>query len=240
VFARRRSQSHLVAIALAAGALLTAKCSGPTLRSKTIVVPPPTITCPVAPSPVTSSNGQSATVTYGSATVTGGTAPVTVSCTPASGSTFNLGFTDVACTATDAVRRSASCSFAVTVALPSPRLGVTTILAFGDSITEGEVLIAGEFSIRPKFVEPDSVLREAWLPEELVQVDDWEPRDLSPMQHREGEGLTVVQVALVARPRCRADSSVGGRPALRVYAERKAAEDILESPEPWPLLQRTD
>jgi lysophospholipase L1-like esterase len=30
-----------------------------------------------------------------------------------------------------------------------------TILAFGDSITEGEVPVAGEFPIQPRFVEPD-------------------------------------------------------------------------------------
>jgi lysophospholipase L1-like esterase len=103
---------------------------------------------------VTTSNGRSAVVTYGSPAVTGGTAPVSVPCTPPSGSTFAVGSTAVTCTATDAVRRTASCSFTVNVTLP-PRLGVTTILAFGDSITEGEVPVAGEFSIRPQFVEPD-------------------------------------------------------------------------------------
>jgi len=41
----------------------------------------------------------------------------------------------------DAVRRTASCSFAVVVifAPPPPRLAVTRFLAFGDSITEGAV-----------------------------------------------------------------------------------------------------
>jgi lysophospholipase L1-like esterase len=104
---------------------------------------------------VPATNGQSAVVTYGSATVTGGTTPVSVSCTPVSGSTFVLGSTPVTCTATDAVRRTASCSFTATVILP-PRLGVTTILAFGDSITEGEVPVVGEFALRPHYVQAGS------------------------------------------------------------------------------------
>jgi lysophospholipase L1-like esterase len=47
------------------------------------------------------------------------------------------------------------------VVLPVPRLGVTRILAFGDSITQGEVPVAGEFPeaiafrLRPQYVEPD-------------------------------------------------------------------------------------
>jgi lysophospholipase L1-like esterase len=104
---------------------------------------------------VTTGNGQSAAVSYGSPTVTGGTAPVSVTCTPPSGSAFNLGSTTATCTAIDAVRRTASCSFTVTVTLPPPRLAVTTILAFGDSITEGEVPVPGEFGIRRRFVEPE-------------------------------------------------------------------------------------
>jgi lysophospholipase L1-like esterase len=151
--------SCAVRTGLVAAALVTLTCSSPT--RPTIIIPPPAITCPVAPSPVTTSNGQSAVVTFGSATATGGTAPVSVFCTPSSGSTFTLGSTAVTCTATDAVRRAASCSFTASVVLPAPRLGVTRILAFGDSITMGEVPVAGEFpaaiafQVRPQFVEPD-------------------------------------------------------------------------------------
>jgi hypothetical protein len=79
---------------------------------------------------------------------------VTTSCVPSSGSSFNIGSTPVACTATDAVQRKASCSFAATVVPPSPWLGVTTILAFGDSLTAGEVPMVGEFSFRPRDYEP--------------------------------------------------------------------------------------
>jgi lysophospholipase L1-like esterase len=158
---RRHAHSHLAALSLATAALFIVTCSSPNLPSKTIIIPPPAVMCPVAPSPVTTTNGQSAVVTYGSATVTGGTTPVSVSCAPPSGSTFNVGATPVTCTATDAVRRTASCSFMASVVLPPPRLGVTRILAFGDSITEGEVPAPGEFSaasaftVRPRYVEPN-------------------------------------------------------------------------------------
>jgi lysophospholipase L1-like esterase len=137
-------------------ALFTLSCSDPALPPTTVIIPPPAVACPVAPPPVTSTNGQSTSVSYGSPTVTGGTAPVSVACVPSSGSAFNVGSTVVTCTATDAVRRTASCSFIVSVVLPAPRLGVTTILAFGDSITEGEVPVFGEFSLRPQYVMPDS------------------------------------------------------------------------------------
>jgi lysophospholipase L1-like esterase len=152
-----RLRSCFLALGLAGCAVLDAACS-PTLPSKTTVIPPPAITCPVAPSPVTTGNGQSAVVSYSAPAVTGGTAPLSVTCTPPSGSTFSVGSTTVTCLATDAVRRTAGCSFAVSVIIPPPRLGVRTILAFGDSITEGEVPVAGEFGVfrvRPRFVEPD-------------------------------------------------------------------------------------
>jgi lysophospholipase L1-like esterase len=43
----------------------------------------------------------------------------------------------------------------VLVVAPSPRLGATRILAFGDSITAGEVPVPGEFAVYPRFVMPD-------------------------------------------------------------------------------------
>jgi lysophospholipase L1-like esterase len=153
---RSRRTSCAVVTALVTAALPSVTCSSPTLPSRTIIIPPPAITCAQAPAPVTTRDGQSAVVAYGSPTVTGGTAPVSVSCTLPSGSTFPVGSTAVTCTATDAVHRTASCLLTVTVVLPPlPRLGVTTILAFGDSITEGEVPGARTFSIRPHDVVPD-------------------------------------------------------------------------------------
>jgi len=78
------------------------------------------------------------TVAYPAAIGTSGAPPVTVSCTPASASTFPIGATNVSCTATDTRQRSASCQFAVTVNTP-PRISLTRFVAFGDSITEGEI-----------------------------------------------------------------------------------------------------
>jgi lysophospholipase L1-like esterase len=151
----------------------------PTLPSQTTIVPPPAITCPTAPSPVTTSNGQSALVSYGAPAVTGGSAPVSVTCTPPSGSAFNVGSTAVTCTATDAVQRTASCSFTVSVMPPLPRLGVTTILAFGDSITEGEVPMAGEFALEPGgFVAPRLQLR---IRPHVVEPDEAYPADLTTL-----------------------------------------------------------
>jgi lysophospholipase L1-like esterase len=75
-------------------------------------------------------------VTYPPATVTGGASPVTTTCTPASGTSFNVGTTAVSCTAVDAASRQAQCSFTVTL---TPMLvSVTKYMAFGDSLTEGE------------------------------------------------------------------------------------------------------
>jgi lysophospholipase L1-like esterase len=156
---RSRGKSCAVRSGLVTAALITVTCSSPT--RPTIIIGPPAITCPVPPAPVPTSNGLSAVVTFGSATATGGAAPVSVFCAPPSGSTFTVGSTAVTCTATDAVRRAASCSFTASVVLPALRLGVTRILAFGDSITEGEVPVQGEFPaaiafrVRPQFVEPD-------------------------------------------------------------------------------------
>ena len=92
----------------------------------------------VCPAPVTaqSPSGQPVTITFGDPQVSGAAQPVTIACAPASGSSFAVGTTTVACTITDARQRSVSCTFTVHVIGP-PRLGTTTILAFGDSLTYG-------------------------------------------------------------------------------------------------------
>jgi len=76
-------------------------------------------------------------VSFPAPTVTGGQAPLNTSCTPVSGSSFTIGTTSVTCTTNDARARTASCSFSVVV-LPQPKLTVSSLLAFGDSITWGE------------------------------------------------------------------------------------------------------
>lgn len=70
--------------------------------------------------------------------VTDGQGTVNVTCSPGSGSSFPIGSTTVTCTATDSLSRTATCSFAVNIA-KLPTLSKTRYLAFGDSITAGEV-----------------------------------------------------------------------------------------------------
>jgi lysophospholipase L1-like esterase len=94
--------------------------------------------CPAAAT--ASTTGSSASISYTIPVATGGRAPLTVACTPPSGSTFPLGATNVTCTATDAAAATASCTFAVTVARV-PTLSRTKFLAFGDSLTLGEVTV---------------------------------------------------------------------------------------------------
>lgn len=108
---------------------------------------PLAVTCPAAVS--TSTAAATVAVSYAPPAATGGTQPVTASCTPVSGSQFARGTNTVTCTATDAVGKVATCSFAITVQ-SIPVLKGTRFLAFGDSITAGEVLNA----IRQTIVNP--------------------------------------------------------------------------------------
>ncbi|MDP2055105.1 MAG: GDSL-type esterase/lipase family protein [Acidobacteriota bacterium] len=79
-------------------------------------------------------------VTFTTPVAEKGTLPVTVSCTPPAGETFPIGETRVECTAKDSLGRSATCSFQVSVSR-TPLLSKTRFLAFGDSITFGEVTV---------------------------------------------------------------------------------------------------
>jgi lysophospholipase L1-like esterase len=72
----------------------------------------------------------------------GGRAPVDVRCEPRSGSIFAMGESTVRCSATDADMRQASCTFGVTVTVSRP-LGRTRFVAYGDSITQGQVRSIG-------------------------------------------------------------------------------------------------
>jgi lysophospholipase L1-like esterase len=94
----------------------------------------PSIACPA--SQTVQSDGGSVAVTFVPPSVTGGKPPVTTTCTNQSGSRFEVGTTDVACTARDADQRAASCGFRITVQV-TPKLSATKFLAFGDSITAG-------------------------------------------------------------------------------------------------------
>ena len=107
-----------------------------------MVVPPtasaPTLSCPAAQSTSTLSSAGVA-VTYSTPAADGGQTPVSVACTPASGTVFPIGTTAVSCVATDQLNRTASCGFSVSVSRIR-QLSRTRFLAFGDSITAGEVV----------------------------------------------------------------------------------------------------
>ena len=79
-------------------------------------------------------------VTYSLPSPAGGRAPATVSCAPASGDVFPVGPTRVTCTATDTAAVTATCAFDVNVQRV-PQLTRTKFLAFGDSVTAGEVTV---------------------------------------------------------------------------------------------------
>lgn len=87
---------------------------------------------------VQSQDGQPVPLPFALPSTRGGESPIAVTCTPASGSAFPIGRSAVSCTASDKLGQSASCSFTAVV-LPPPRLAITRIMAYGDSLTEGNV-----------------------------------------------------------------------------------------------------
>ena len=127
----RRTASLLIVSALA----LVAACKDSNGGGTTPATNPPQITC-TSPVTVTNAVGTSQPVNFQPPTVSQGAPPVNTACSPASGSAFPLGNTTVTCTATDAQARTANCSFTVT--LQHKELAITKVVAFGDSITEGQ------------------------------------------------------------------------------------------------------
>jgi lysophospholipase L1-like esterase len=129
----RANVLRLAHCSILAVALAWSGCSNP--NQPTPQPSAPTLTCP-ANMTARGASGSGQSITYPPATVSGGASPVNVTCTPASGSTFNVGTTAVSCTAVDAASRQAQCTFSVTL---TPQLiSVTKYLAFGDSLTEGQ------------------------------------------------------------------------------------------------------
>jgi lysophospholipase L1-like esterase len=127
-------------------ALLVLMCGAGCSNTPSAPTPPPPpvaaapeVTCP-APVMVSAPTGAGAPVTFTLPEIRNGEGAVSVACTPASGTTFPVGVTQTQCVATDALSRSASCTFSVTVVAP-PRLRGTRIMAFGDSLTEGATIL---------------------------------------------------------------------------------------------------
>lgn len=79
-------------------------------------------------------NGGPVQVQYGVARPQGGLEPITTECLPASGTAFPIGVSTVRCTGQDGLQQTASCALSVSVV---PTLGISNILAFGDSLTAG-------------------------------------------------------------------------------------------------------
>ena len=115
--------------------------------------------CPVGPR-MQSPDGQPIPIHYPPPLVRGGEAPVAVTCAPASGTRFRVGGTRVTCTARDGLGQGAACSFVVQVE-PPPMLGVTRILAFGDSLTAG-VLLGAVVSLQSYPGQLEQRLRSAY------------------------------------------------------------------------------
>jgi len=126
------------ATALACLVVCAACGSSPTTSTPIVTPPAPlTLTCPASISQV-SSTGEAQPVAFAAPTASGGTPPVQIACAPASNTVFPIGSKTVACTATDSKNVTAQCSFGVTLTAP-PKLAATSFVAFGDSMTWGEV-----------------------------------------------------------------------------------------------------
>lgn len=107
---------------------------------------------------VESTTGGPTVVDYPAPVTAGGSPPITTHCTIASGSPFPIGSTDVICTGTDSASRQASCVFQVQVTF-TPKLKGTRFLAFGDSITGGEIGAPSLFFTNTLLVYPSLLMQ---------------------------------------------------------------------------------
>ena len=152
------------------GAFFAARCGSPTAPTP----PPPDPAAPTLawPAPQTAQSlGGATVVSYPSPVASDGKPPLSpVTCTPASGSAFAIGVTTVSCTVTDALQRSASCTFSVTVAPPVPRLSATRFVAFGNSITAGK-FSDGSISSSPYPLQLQSALRSRYTDQTATVVN---------------------------------------------------------------------
>ena len=135
-------KTWVTGFAIAAILALGASCSSPTAPTPPPPPPPPvanppTLTCVEGISRATV-NASGMAISFDVPPVKDGQGSVTTSCSPDSGSTFPIGTTEVKCTATDSLNRTGTCTFNVTVAKLA-QLSKVRYLAFGDSLTSGEV-----------------------------------------------------------------------------------------------------
>lgn len=146
IAARRALCATLVAVACGAG------CNSPSSPTPPAPPPPPppaapTLSCEEGINRSTiDPNGL--TISYPTPEAKDGQPPVNVSCSPAPGSTFPIGQTTVSCTATDALNRQATCQFNITITRAA-QLQRVRFMAFGDSMTAGEVTFPGSTASTP-------------------------------------------------------------------------------------------
>jgi len=153
-------KSWVIGSALAAMLVLGAACSKtPTAPTPPPPPPPPPVANPPSLSCVegisrSTVNAGGLAISFDTPPVTDGQGSVTVACTPSSGTMFPVGTTSVKCTATDTLNRTGECSFNVTVSKLAT-LSRTRYLAFGDSMTAGEVTfpISGSPLVGPTFTK---------------------------------------------------------------------------------------
>jgi lysophospholipase L1-like esterase len=138
---RFRSQRRRFAFLV--GALLAAGCGDGLINPSTLG---PILVCPM-PQTVESADGSPVAVVYEPPQVIAGEPPLRISCSPLSGAFFSLGESTVSCTVRDSVARTDACTFTITVARP-PSLSATKFLAFGNSITGGEIAYSYPATLR--------------------------------------------------------------------------------------------
>ena len=149
-------------------------CNSPTTPTPPPPPPPP----PVAEAPSLScrediSRGTTNTagldIHFDAPSATNGQPPVLVTCNPGSGNVFPLGSTTVTCTASDSLSRTASCTFGVNISR-IPQLSRVRFLAFGDSITEGEVTVPIGSNSRGEVSSRQVVVPSASYPAVLAKM----------------------------------------------------------------------
>lgn len=133
---------------------------------------PLTLACP-GPITLEAASPAGAPVSFSAPSPIGGQQPLTTECTPPSGTVFPLGTTSVICTARDANQREASCNFTVNVRV-SRSLARTRFLAFGDSITAGQVSPPATLIINPDSYpyKLEERLRQRYPAQEIVVLND--------------------------------------------------------------------
>jgi lysophospholipase L1-like esterase len=157
-----------------------------------------TLTCP-SPTTVQTTTSE-APVTYAAPASSGGKPPVATTCTPTSGSTFPVGTTIVTCQGTDARGATDTCHAVVDV-VRLPTLDATRFLAFGDSITAGEVTVPMSPSIDAPPLLTMIVVPSASYPSQLMPQ----------LQSRYATQATQIAMVNEGRP---AESAVSGVPRL--------------------------